>query len=123
MHWSLIPVALICLVMALRTPSPMVMSIWFVLMLVALAAWGWLRYRLLFPAKPRQLQITPLDQQEIERIRQQAAANAQPAAPVPAAAPTPPPTPAPERPITGRAVFTLPDDPPQPSGPQAGQRQ
>ncbi|MDO5609684.1 MAG: hypothetical protein Q4G62_02695 [Pseudomonadota bacterium] len=100
------------------------MSIWFVLMLAALVAWGWLRYRLLFPAKPRQLQITPLDRQEIERIRQQAAANAQSAGPapvVPDAAPTPPPTPAPERPITGRAVFTLPDDPPPPPGPQAGQ--
>lgn len=139
MYWSLLPVAAILFWLALRTPSALLMVVWMFLTLVCLLFWGYLHYRKLFPEQNRELQLTPLDSEQLELLRQQRQNSAQqekpveaataplsahttPAptvAPTPAPSPAPPPTPAPtpaptaapvERPITGRAVFILPDD-------------
>lgn len=178
MYWLLLPVAALFLFLGLRTPSAPLMLLFFLLMLGCIAAWVWLRYQELFPSKRPPVLLTPLDKQELERLRQQrqqqadapgtggvapvpaapgnpfpappvnvaahtaasAPANPFPTPPVntaphaPAAAavqpfptPVPPPQPVappvpapapaaatPAAPITGRAVFTLPDDPPRP---------
>ncbi|PJK09135.1 hypothetical protein CO610_04065 [Lysobacteraceae bacterium NML95-0200] len=137
MYWSLLPVAGIFFWLALRTPSALLMVVWMFLTLVCLLAWGYLHYRRLFPEQNRELQITPLDSQQLELLRKQRQNGAQQGKPVEAATaplsahttpaptaapapnptphPTPTPTPVPtaapvERPITGRAVFILPDD-------------
>lgn len=125
MYWSLLPVAAIFFWLALRTPSVLLMVIWLLLMMVCLLVCGYLHYRRLFPKQNRELQITPLDAQQLELLRQQKQQNSPlqkpleaPAAstPAPSPIPTPAPTPAPlERPITGRAVFILPDDEPLPN--------
>ncbi|MDO4709914.1 MAG: hypothetical protein Q4B94_08970 [Pseudomonadota bacterium] len=126
MYWSLLPVAGIFFWLALRTPSVSLMVIWLLLTMVCLLAWGYLHYRRLFPEQNREMQITPLDAQQLALMRQQKQPNTQPQkpvedaaaskpAPTPVPAQTPAPTPAPaERPITGRAVFILPDDEPPP---------
>ncbi|PJK02842.1 hypothetical protein CO612_09720 [Lysobacteraceae bacterium NML71-0210] len=124
MYWSLLPVAAIFFWLALRTPSVLLMVIWLLLMMVCLLVCGYLHYRRLFPKQNRELQITPLDKEQLELLRQQKQQNSPlqkpleaPAAstPAPSPIPTPAPTPAPvERPITGRAVFILPDDEPPP---------
>lgn len=140
MYWLLLPVAAIALYLGLRTPSPALMSFWLLLVVACLVAWVWLRYRLLFPARPA-VEITPLDPAELARLRQQTLANreaeaaarlaaeaeaAHPIHPVtpelriasaavPVAAPVAAPEPVPAaRPLTGRAVFALPDDEPRP---------
>lgn len=127
MYWLLLPAAALALLLALRTPSPGLMLLWFVLMLVALAAWTWLRYRVLFPKRAGGVALTPLDPGQLAHLRQQmhanrAAADADALHPIhPIAHPLPPP-PAPqasvalpaaniERPLTGRAVFVVPDEP------------
>ncbi|PJK12387.1 hypothetical protein CO614_05055 [Lysobacteraceae bacterium NML120232] len=145
MYWSLLPAAAVFFWLALRTPSVLQMLVWLFFTTACLLFWGWLHYRKLFPKQNRELQLTPLDRQQLEQLRQHVHGNgaqpvnapaqtgitppastptpsmpAQPAAtqaPTPAPAATPAPTPAPvERPITGRAVFILPDDPPLPPG-------
>ena len=132
MYWLLLPVAALMLVLGLRTPSPGLMLMWFMLMLLAIAGWGWLRYRQLFPERDARADLTPLDPAELARLRQQMQANreaeavalaaaeaealhpihpiAHPA-PHPAAATSPAPAPVVERPLTGRAVFVVPDEP------------
>ncbi len=135
MYWLLLPVAALMLVLALRTPSPGMMLMWFCLMLAALAAWTWLRYRQLFPARETSADLTPLDPAELSRLRQQmqanreadaaahAAAEAEALHPIhPIAHPMPSQAEDPhplitetvvvvERPLTGRAVFAVPDEP------------
>lgn len=136
MYWLLLPAAALALILAVRTTSPGMMFVWFCLMLASLAAWGWLRYRQLFPARDSRFDLTPLDSTELTRLRQQAQANREaeaaahlaaesealhPIHPVayPSAHPTAPqvpetpgrPTLAVERPLTGRAVFEVPDEP------------
>ena len=129
MHWLLLVFAAIALVLAARTASSALMVVWFLLMLASVGAWVWLRYKLLFPARSGQLAMTPLDAGELARLRKQTQVNREaeaaeqeaqhPIHPVspelhwsPAAA-----APAPvDRPITGRAVFVLPDDAPPPVG-------
>lgn len=134
MYWLLLPAAAFALVLALRTPSPGLMLFWFVLMLVALAAWAWLRYRQLFPKRAGGVALTPLDPGELTRLRQQMQANRaaeaaaqavadaealHPIHPIahglsPAASAPLPAAPARteiERPLTGRAVFVVPDQP------------
>ncbi|PJK13969.1 hypothetical protein CO613_08265 [Lysobacteraceae bacterium NML07-0707] len=127
MYWSLLPVAAIFFWLALRTPSVLLMVIWLLLTMVCLLVWGYLHYRRLFPAQESELQITPLDKEQLELMRQQkqaetpakkTAGNIAASTPVPSPIPTqaPAPMPAPvERPITGRAVFILPDDEPPPN--------
>ncbi len=137
MHWLLLIFAAVALVLGVRTPSPLLMGVWFVLMLGALGGWVWLRYRLLFPDRGgAAMALTPLDQSELAHLREQAKANREaeaaareaaaqeaqhpihpvtPALHWPTATPAPSSAaPAPDRPITGRAVFTLPDDEPAP---------
>lgn len=134
MHWLLLVFAAIALVLAARTASSALMVVWFLLMLASVGAWVWLRYKLLFPPRSGQLAMTPLDAGELARLRKQTQVNREaeaaereaaeqealhPIHPVspelhwsPAAA-----APAPvDRPITGRAVFVLPDDAPPPVG-------
>ncbi|MBE2210855.1 MAG: hypothetical protein IAE66_04545 [Xanthomonadaceae bacterium] len=138
MYWLLLPVAALMLVLALRTPSPGLMMMWLCLMLATLAIWTWLRYRQLFPVRETRVDMTPLDPAELARLRQQmqanreaeavahAAADAEALHPIhpiahplhaqatthrvaPAAEPSAPP--AEERPLTGRAVFVVSDEP------------
>lgn len=135
MYWLLLPVAALALLLAVRTPSPGLMVMWFVLMLAALAAWTWLRYRQLFPLRETNVDLTPLDPAELTRLRQQMQANREAEAaahaiadaealhPIhPIAHPMPhhpdahaastPTRRAPiDRPLTGRAVFEVPDEP------------
>lgn len=135
MHWLLLPAAALALVLALRTPSPALMMMWLMLMMGAVAFWGWLRYRILFPVRETRADLTPLDPSELARLRQQvqanreaeaaahAAADAEALHPIhPIAHPMPHPAAGPEltpsapqpiidRPLTGRAVFVVPDEP------------
>ncbi len=135
MYWLLLPLAALMLLLALRTPSPGVMALWFCLMLATLAMWTWLRYRRLFPVRETRAELTPLDPAELSRLRQQmqanreadaaahAAADAEALHPIhPIAHPMPGHAEAAhpvevvtvvevERPLTGRAVFVVPDKP------------
>ncbi len=131
----LLPVAVLAVLMAVRTTSTLHMMLWFGLMLLSVAAWMWLRYRLLFPARPAGADLTPLDPVELAHLREQAQANreaeaaarraaeeealhpihpVEPVLPRPVAVPVAPAAPeaAPAPPISGRAVFVLPDDVP-----------
>lgn len=132
MYWLLLPAAALTLVLALRTPSPSLMLMWFCLMLASLAAWTWLRYKQLFPTRDTNVDLTPLDPAELTRLRQQMQANREAEAlahaaadaealhpihpiahPMPHHASEPKPVTRPpiERPLTGRAVFEVPDEP------------
>ena len=134
MYWLLLPVAALALFLGLRTPSAGLMALWLLVMLASLGGWLWLRYRQLFPARAA-IELTPLDPAELARLRAQTAANreaaeaarlaaeAEAAHPIHPVTPTlhipqpvepePAPAPMPQRPLTGRAVFALPDDPPR----------
>ncbi|SIQ27153.1 hypothetical protein [Solilutibacter tolerans] len=137
MYWLLLPAAALALILALRTPSPGLMLMWFCVVFAALAAWTWFRYRQLFPVRDTSADLTPLDPAELARLRFQAQANREAEAsarlaaesealhPIhPIAHPAPshhvpdvtqmPIAPGPaavERPLTGRAVFVVPDEP------------
>ncbi|MGY0505840.1 hypothetical protein [Luteimonas sp. e5] len=137
MHWLPLPVAAFALWAALRTNSLAAMSAWLLLAAALIGLWLWLRYRALFPPRNTVLGITPLDEAELARMREQgrsrttvlgipAATPAASAPPAPVAASAQPPAPsdAPSalpvageaEPPRGRAVFTLPDEPPRPLG-------
>ena len=131
MHWLLLPIAALALLLALRTTSSGLMLLWFAVMVAAISGWLWLRYKLLFPPRDTNVEMTPLDPVELARLRSQAQTNREqeaaaqaaaeadafhpihPVAPTAIATPVyaaPPPTAPIERPLTGRAVFILPDD-------------
>lgn len=143
MSWLLLIFALVALFLGMRTPSPAMLAGWMVIAFLCMAGWLWLRYRMLFPANKAEASITPLDPVELAHLREQAQANREaeararaeaeaealhPIHPVtthvldhpsthpvvPPPMPEPPaPEPVPERPITGRAVFVVPDDAPR----------
>ena len=138
MYWLLLPIALIACILGIRTTSAGMMVFWLMLTALAIGLWAWLRYKALFPDSPRQLALTPLDRQQLEHLREQTRANRDAEAAAAQAAEheaehpihpvhvpvahsqAPVPVPPVERPLTGRAVFVVPDDPPLPAGPQEG---
>lgn len=139
MYWLLLPIAGATFIIALRMPSLGMMLFWLLLSFAAVGAWVWFRYRALFPKRDAALHITPLDPAELARLRQQVETNRiaeaarraeaeeealHPIHPVahpqpvsssivqPAAASTPAAIAAQDpRPLTGRAVFLIPDQP------------
>ena len=123
MYWLLLPLAATTLYFGLRAPAPASMALWLLLTAIMIAAWVWLRYRSVFPNRRNDNHFTPLDPDEIERMRQQTLANRtaaladRPYGFVPPASAIPEATPEPHvtaRPFTGRAVYDVPDDPPLP---------
>ena len=123
MYWLLLPLAATTLYFGLRAQASASMILWLSLTGIAIAAWVWLRYRSVFPSRRNDDHFTPLARDEIERMRQQTLANRaaaladRPYGFVPPASAGPEPAPEPHasaRPLTGRAVFDIPDDPPLP---------
>ena len=75
MYWLLLPLAATTLFFGVRAPAPDTMVFWLLMTAAVIAVWGWLRYRRIFPNLRSGGHFTPLDNDEIERLRQQTLAN------------------------------------------------
>lgn len=126
MHWLLLPLAAVMLYLGLSAPGAAMMTLWLAATALIILLWAWLQYRRVFPPDGAAVELTPLDPDELARLREQTLANRaralaeRPHGVVPPAVPPVAPRPAPQpdpRPLTGRAVFVVPDEPPRATHP------
>lgn len=76
MYWLLLPVAGIALYFGFRTPSPGAMAGWMLLALAMIVLWAYFRFRAVFPGSgSSEYVLSPMDAEEIKRIRAQADAE------------------------------------------------
>lgn len=76
MYWLLLPVAAVTLILGLRTPSMLVMTVWLIVTAVLLGLWVWLRFRDVFPDQnAAEIALTPMDAEALRQVRAQAEAE------------------------------------------------
>ena len=83
MSWLLLALSLAAFCVAWSVHSPLLMALGLLVALAALAAFAWVRYKLLFPARTVAIEDTPLTADDVRRMRdaQLAASAAAPMAP------------------------------------------